>query len=821
MNDIARKKLCELVKKKGPPPKGQEPQKVEALLKDICPGMTAEINVLIMAFKEKTVSELEKNHLEKKPKKMILISKHIRQLVEKYSLQEEAARWAVESWALALGFIDAQDVIPKISVPKSRPSPQAPYPYPPQPQPKIGLRGNLKNILSVFLKVFRFSWNWLVYWLNKLKIFHVVMKLLRFIWSILRMKIDFRRIFSVLFAALLFLWKWIVFLFEKIFFLILNVTRLVWNKTIFLARSRPVLFKLLMLFVCFGILISVLYNKQVFKRNKQKPVNLTSGVNEPTETPQENENKDEGRVIYTGSDGTTMVLIQEGYFNMGAPNDVGQEDEHPQHKVWVDSFYIDLCDVTFDQYDRYLEKNGGKKPYDEGWGEGRPVINISWYESKKYCKSLGKRLPTEAEWEKACRGGKDTIYFWGNSDAQADVYAWFDKTSGNMTHPVGEKKPNPYGLFDIVGNVWEWCSDRYAENYYANSIEKNPKGSDKGDMRVLRGDSWDNPADNLRSTDRFAEKADSYYKTFGCRCAMSPRMVISPDDKAEDNEKKRLEAENQRKAQVMADYKRDLLSDQMMVYIPQGNFIMGSNDGYDNEKPSRKVWINAFYMDKYEVTFEQYEMFLRDTKHKNKPFDNGWGEESRPVININWKDSEEYCIWAGKRLPTEMEWEKAARGTDGHEFPWGSEWDRSKANTASFWASTDLKNSDDWTKYFFSIYCKYVDDNKAVWDLKPEYLENGPNFTNSPQTMPVGRKNDVSSYGCFDMAGNVREWCSDWYGEHYDASKPAGPEIGPGKVIKGGSWASFILETKSASRSYLNPEKISMDLGCRCARNAE
>ncbi len=223
-----------------------------------------------------------------------------------------------------------------------------------------------------------------------------------------------------------------------------------------------------------------------------------------------------------GRFGTPMVLIPAGYFMMGSPNGQGGGDEHPRHKVWLDAFYMDKYPVTFDQYDKFCEATGRVKPDDNGWGRGRrPVINVFWDDANAYCKWAGKRLPTEAEWEKAARGGTTTQYFFGDDNGPLRNYAWYNEDSGHQTHPVGEKKPNPYGLYDILGNAWEWCSDWYDENYYAKSPVRNPRGPASGQFHVLRGGSWGSNYDTPRSAYRVKILPLYCGPLTGFRCARS------------------------------------------------------------------------------------------------------------------------------------------------------------------------------------------------------------------------------------------------------------------------------------------------------------
>ncbi len=220
-----------------------------------------------------------------------------------------------------------------------------------------------------------------------------------------------------------------------------------------------------------------------------------------------------------------MVLIPGGEYMMGSPITEGLNDEHPRHRVSVDAFYIDKYLVTFRQYDKFCEATNRKKPEDQGWGRGsRPVINVSWDDANAYSQWVNKRLPTEAEYEKAARARTETKYFFGNDDYQLGNYAWFIDNSGGMTHPVGEKRPNPYGLYDILGNVWEWCSDWHDAYYYANSPLRNPQGSTtyKKNGHAMRGGSWNDDKYSLRAACRSFgddEHLDNYN---GFRCAKTP-----------------------------------------------------------------------------------------------------------------------------------------------------------------------------------------------------------------------------------------------------------------------------------------------------------
>ncbi len=237
-----------------------------------------------------------------------------------------------------------------------------------------------------------------------------------------------------------------------------------------------------------------------------------------------------------------------------------------------------------------------------------------------------------------------------------------------------------------------------------------------------------------------------------------------------------------------------------MIYIPPGEFIMGSDDIdtegigkefgirrghlYEDERPMRKIFLNGFYIDKYEVTNKQYKSFI-DAAAYSPPqtWENGKyppGDDDHPVNNITWFDAHAYCVWAGKRLLKEEEWEKAARGPNGNRYPWGNEFDENKANI------------------------------------------------NKGSTVPVGTyKTDKSYYGVYDMAGNVMEWVDAWY-EPYPENKAENKDFGKQhRILRGGSgsspshYALAKIFTRASFRYYYLPMGAGDDGGIRCAKSAE
>ncbi|MCH8313191.1 MAG: SUMF1/EgtB/PvdO family nonheme iron enzyme [Nitrospinae bacterium] len=208
-----------------------------------------------------------------------------------------------------------------------------------------------------------------------------------------------------------------------------------------------------------------------------------------------------------------MARISAGEFQMGATD--GEADEQPVHTVYLDAFYMDKHEVAQKDFEQTMAMNPA-----EFKGGDKPVDNITWDQARQYCQKVGKRLPTEAEWEKAARAGSSEKYFWGNSPGKD--YGWWNvEGSGYGSHPVGEKRPNKFGLFDMSGNLWEWVDDWFQQDYYKMSPKKNPKGPSAGKFKVLRGGNWEESADYVRSANRMKSSPEYQYNGFGFRCAVS------------------------------------------------------------------------------------------------------------------------------------------------------------------------------------------------------------------------------------------------------------------------------------------------------------
>ena len=214
-----------------------------------------------------------------------------------------------------------------------------------------------------------------------------------------------------------------------------------------------------------------------------------------------------------------MALIPAGGFFMGSPDREGGADESPRREVYLDAFCIDKREVTLADYKAFSASYGRPMPEQPLWsGSTYPVVSVDWDDASAYCEWAGKRLPTEAEWEKAARGGAVTRYSFGDDESKLEEYAWYHANSGGQSHPVGLKRPNQYGVYDMAGNVWEWTADRYGINYYKAAPSENPKGPGSGPQRVLRGGSWNFFDVSCRPGDRGSDFPSSRSPRGGFRC---------------------------------------------------------------------------------------------------------------------------------------------------------------------------------------------------------------------------------------------------------------------------------------------------------------
>jgi formylglycine-generating enzyme required for sulfatase activity len=454
-----------------------------------------------------------------------------------------------------------------------------------------------------------------------------------------------------------------------------------------------------------------------------------------------------------------LKKLPAGKFEMGEGSRV--------HEVTLtEPFYIGIVEVTQEQYIRVMRTNPSNFK-----GLSNPVEQVSWEDAMNFCRKLSElpaekkagrvyRLPTEAEWEYACRAGTKTEFTFGDDESKIGDHAWFDMNSSNKTHPVGEKKPNEWGLFDMHGNVWEWCSDWYGE--YPKSVAINPNGPKTGQSRVVRGGSYRNVASLCRSAHRINDGSSQRFSYLGFRVALSYIEISQEAD--------RIAAEKA----ILAEPALVNSINLALKKLPAGKFEMG-----EGNRVHEVTLTQPFYIGIVEVTQEQYERVMGTSPSNFKNLTN-------PVEQVSWEDAMNFCGKlselpaeknAGRvyRLPTEAEWEYACRAGTRTKFTFGN--DQSKL----------------------------VD--YAWFDLN-----------SSGKTHPVAEKKP-NAWGLYDMHGNVWEWCSDWYDEFPKGatSDPNGPKTGRLRVVRGGSWYDRASLCRSTNRGGNSPDARSCPLGFRIA----
>jgi len=455
-----------------------------------------------------------------------------------------------------------------------------------------------------------------------------------------------------------------------------------------------------------------------------------------------------------GSTGDEIVHWESIRLPMGGAYSDYVRDEWPQMVVYLDEFEIDEVEVTYARYEHCVEAGVCSLPREPAPSPDHPVL-VEWADANDYCQWVGKRLPTEAEWEKAARGTDGRIYPWGDEWNPSRLQITFDMDQGFQTIPVGRypEGASPYGALDMAGNAAEWVSDVY-QMYPGGRFSE--AGFLTPGVYVKRGAY---PSNYLGTGDR----VELYYRTAdrfpgdendlsGFRCVRGSEPPVL--------EEVILSAAIPDQPPPLTEV--DLTG---MVEIPAGEFVMGSDlpdlrDRSDARSPAHAVYLDTFYIDRYEVTEVQYAAFLNVLgqhlfacsgdrcilleEESRISLDNpshirrvgaqylvDSGYEDYPVNLVTWYGAHAYCQWLGKRLPTEAEWEKAARGTDGRLYPWGNEWDATRIG--------------------------YGEPLQPVG------------------TYPF----DVSIYGVMDMLGGVPEWVSDWYDPDYYKWSPTHNPQGP------------------------------------------
>jgi formylglycine-generating enzyme required for sulfatase activity len=476
-----------------------------------------------------------------------------------------------------------------------------------------------------------------------------------------------------------------------------------------------------------------------------------------------------------------MVNVEGGTFTMGCTAEQGNncdKDEKPAHSVTVSSFSISRYEITQAQWKTIMgttvsqQRDKGIPDWKlAGEGDNHPMYYISWDEAQEFIARLnavtGKnyRLPTEAEWEYAARGGnRSQGYRYSGSNNIGEV-AWYD----SHTHSVGMKKANELGIYDMSGNVWEWCQDLYGA--YSASSQQNPVGASNGSDRVYRGGGWN----DFNALCRVANRRSSG-TTARLRLGFRVVLPYQPASLSHVSERVLPEGEGGTTEAKRQNKKTRHPAEPEMVKVEGGAFIMGctseqGDDCFPDEKPIHSVTVQSFQIGKYEVTQAQWKAIMGTTVRKQRDkVDPSWplgGEGNNyPMYYVSWDEAQEFIrrlnVATGKsyRLPTEAEWEYAARGGN-------------RSQDYKYSGSNDLGE------------VAWYDDNSGS------------------QTHPVGKKK-ANELGIHDMSGNVYEWCQDWYGGYSASSQqnPVGAGNGSYRVHRGGSWSLIEFNCRVTFRAY-------------------
>ena len=530
----------------------------------------------------------------------------------------------------------------------------------------------------------------------------------------------------------------------------------------------------------------------------------------------------DGIVEYNGMR-LDLVKIKAGTFFMGSIGDEeGRFDDEAWHYVKLTAdYWIGKFEVTQKQWKAVMGYNPSRLVSDD-----RPVDSVRWGDAKKFCAELNMRygsnlpagykfdLPTEAQWEYACRAGTSTSLNNNenivniNISPNLDSVGWYrancgqnfnlssasdiSDSAGKQTggsHPVGKKLPNKWGIYDMHGNVHEWCRDIYARNYPQSDLTVDPSGPLYGSVgHVLRGGAWSADARRCRSAYRFdASKYESTgFIDVGFRLAVVPIRENLPE-----------------KFQ--------------MVKIPAGSFMMGSPESEvgrkEDETQHPVVLTKDYWIGKYEVTQAEWKTVMG----RENPSCFKW--DQHPVENITWFEAREFCkklneyyrdsLPAGYEfdLPTEAQWEYACRARTTTSLNNGEDVQiLGKHNSPNLgllaWYGGNCGQGYKTRYYYYDI---------SRWKEKQyEDSRYGGSHT-------VGEKKP-NKWGIYDMHGNVGEWCYDYYGPYPSRGQDSvGPKTGEKRVCRGGRWSFVPEKCRSAARNPEDPTKRFIAVGFRLA----
>jgi len=467
-----------------------------------------------------------------------------------------------------------------------------------------------------------------------------------------------------------------------------------------------------------------------------------------------------------------MVLVPAGCFIMGSTT--GFDDELPVHQQCIESpFWIDRYPITNSQF----EQLGGRASTSSRFTEPDfPRQNVSWFEANDFCSRREARLPTEIEWEYAARGPDSLLYPWGQ-DFRPQNATYLENSSGTMSVYSHPDSASWVGAQEMIGNVWEWVDSPYVP--YPMDPDLRCDGYVECSQR---GGSWIHGLEAMRAPNRDKNAASGFSDTQGFRCARdfddsSTLLSNAPVDTLPDPlipPSLELAEEGVTNNENWEPYSQ-IFDGFDMVLVPTGCFMMGSDYGDDERPLHEQCLAEPFWIDRYEVTNDQYGSI-------------GCGNSSyqpnHPRNCVDWFQAQAFCESRAGRLPTEAEWEYAARGPSSLFYPWGND---------------------------------FISEN-VVWS------ENSGAITSIVGSRPSG----MSWVGALDMSGNVWEWTSTIYDQSlfrypYDAndSREAVFTSAPIKrVLRGGSWNSFAEHIRASTRStWVNSDAVTGDVGFRCVRS--
>lgn len=495
-----------------------------------------------------------------------------------------------------------------------------------------------------------------------------------------------------------------------------------------------------------------------------------------------------------------LVDIHQAWVGCSPQDGSCLADEKPGGWVKLKPFWIDTHEVTVGAFRSFAQASGRPFPLQPaGSGEKSPVVNVTHRDAAAFCAWLGKRLPSEAEWEAAARGSYPQAIYPTGAAADHDS-ANFAGTGGkdrfSSLAPVGSFPSNTLGLFDMAGNVWEWVADSYATN---PPQAQTPNAT--GKLKVTKGGGWNSAPPSLRISNRGRLPEETASETVGFRCARdaqpqelaTPSPTPPPANEAPPTPTAEMPSpppsppsqgppdQPVTKASVLEEKNLTQVS-LKVVRLPGGSFERGCVKGDSwcsaDEQPRRTILLSPFWIGKTEVTVAHFRVFSKTTGTPT-PEQPSWSSDNYPVVNVTWDEALAFCRWLGGRLPTEAEWEYAARGgTAGTQYPRGNDITHDEANFDGV-GGTD------------------------------QFVKAAP-----VASFPA------NGFGLYDTLGNVWEWCLDWYQEDYYTHSPdrdpQGPESGQKKVVRGGSFTSDPGRLRLSYRSSLKPAERWLFTGFRC-----